>query len=370
MHFDPFQYMRYAKRLEYAEGIFLAGSGMSLPRKDKLPFKSDDFSLTSLCANYGDPRNIDLLADRYRTGGANVVMTAGTSEANFLAFSCVCERDEKVIIESPGYHQFYSLCSFVDCEPVVLPRRFEDGFIPDPDEFKKLLDDKVHLVALTNLHNPSMARVPRDTLKDIVDAAAKNGTTVLVDEVYLDHLAVGDGDESAYSLGDNVVVTASLTKVYGLGALRFGWAVAPEKIAGRMIDLIDVVDPELPQITQNLGWRALTELGRLRVNARRLHDQNWPIVKEWLDSREDLEYFFPPGGITVWIHIKGIEETGNLATVVRKEYGVLVAPGEYFQSPGWIRLGYKVAPSELREGLARLGHGIDEFRKHVGEPGS
>jgi aspartate/methionine/tyrosine aminotransferase len=110
--------------------------------------------------------------------------------------------------------------------------------------------------------------------------------------------------------------------------------------------------------------RALENMPRLRQAARRLHDQNWPIIKEWANSRDDMEYFEPPGGITLWLRVKGIKETGNLATVCRNDYGVLVAPGEYFQSPGWLRIGYRVEPISLREGLARLGRAIDDFRSH------
>ncbi|MCA8935939.1 MAG: pyridoxal phosphate-dependent aminotransferase [Planctomycetes bacterium] len=364
MDFEPFQYMRYAKRLEYADGIFMAGSGMNKPKRDVLSFREADFSLDSLCSNYGDPRNIAWLAARYGTTGEHVVMTAGSSEANFLVYAAALNAGDKVIIETPGYPQFTSLASMLNAEVVHLPRRYENGYEPDIAEFKKLLDDGVRLVVLTNLHNPTMARMPRDLMKEIVDLCAVNGTLVLIDEVYVDHLKPGDDDQSAFELGDNVVVTNSLTKVYGLSGLRFGWAVGPKKLLSKMLDLIDIVDPELPTITQNLAHHALENLARLRPAARRLHEQNWPIVKEWADSRDDIEYFHPPGGITVWLRVKDITETGNLSTVARNDYGVLVVPGEYFQSPGWLRVGYKIEPTAVREGLSRLGKAIDDFKSH------
>lgn len=363
MEFEPFQYMRYAKRLEYADGIFMAGSGMNKPKPGVIEWKEHDLRLDSLCSNYGDPRNIAWLADKYKTGGENVVLTAGSSEANFLVYMAALSPGDKVIVERPGYPQFRSLATLVNAEIVDLPRRPENGFLPDVEEFKSLLDENVRLVVLTNLHNPSMALMPRDMMQQIVQAAADNGTLVLVDEVYIDHLKPGD-DYSAFELDDNVVVTNSLTKVYGLSGLRFGWAVGPQKLLSKMLDLIDIVDPELPTIAQNMAHRALENLARLRPAARRLHEQNWPIVREWADSRADVDFFDPPGGITVWLRIDGISETGNLSTVARNDYGVLVVPGEYFQSPGWLRVGYKVEPSAVREGLARLGKAIDDFKSH------
>jgi aspartate/methionine/tyrosine aminotransferase len=364
MDFEPFQYMRFAKRQEYADGIFMAGSGMNKPARGLIEWKDSDFSLDSLCSNYGDPRNLALLAGKYATGGERVLLTAGSSEANFLAFAATLSPGDKVIVETPGYPQFRSLASMVNAEVVDLPRRPENGFLPDPGEFKSLLDENVRLVVLTNLHNPSMALMPRELLREIVQAAEAAGALVLVDEVYLDHLPPGRGDESAASLGDNVIITNSLTKVYGLSGLRFGWAVGPRDLLGRMLDLIDIVDPELPTVTQNMALRALQNLARLRPVARRLHEQNWPIVREWAESRDDVDYFAPPGGITAWLSVKGVDETGNLATVARNDYGVLVVPGEYFQSPGWLRVGYKIEPSTVREGLSRLGRAIDDFKSH------
>lgn len=363
MDFEPFQYMRYAKRLEYADGIFMAGSGMNRPKPGVIDWKDSDQRLDSLCSNYGDPRNIAWLADKYKTGGEHVVLCAGSSEANFLAYMAALNAGDKVIVENPGYPQFRSLASIVNAEVIDLPRRAENGFLPDIEEFKSLLDENVRLVVLTNLHNPSMALMPRELMQQFVDASNENGSLVLVDEVYIDHLRPGE-DFSAFELGDNVIVTSSLTKVYGLSGLRFGWATGPQKLLSKMLDLIDIVDPELPTIAQNMAHRALESLSRLRPVARRLHEQNWPVVKEWADAREDVDYFAPPGGITVWLRIKGVEETGNLATVARNDYGVLVVPGEYFQSPGWLRVGYKVEPSAVREGLARLGKAINDFKSH------
>lgn len=363
MEFEPFQFMRYAKRLEYADGIFMAGSGNALPKDEMLGFKPDDFDLDSLCNSYGDPRNIDWLAEHYKCSGQNVVMAAGTSGANFLVFGALLHAGDNVIIESPGYPQFFSLASLCGADVVHLPRRPEKGFMPQTAELAGLIDEHTRLVVLTNLHNPSMALMPADTLKQLIQTANSRGVPVLVDEVYLDHLLPGKGDASAWGMGENVIVTSSLTKVYGLSALRFGWAIAPARIAARMHDLADIVDPQLVPMAQNLGLRALQNLERLRPLGRRVHESHWPIVREWLDSRDDIEYFKPEGGVTVWVRVKGIEETGNLATVLRNDFSVMVAPGEYFQSPGWLRIGYRIEPMTLREGLRRLGQCIDDFKR-------
>lgn len=364
MDFEPFQYMRYAKRIEYADGIYLAGSGMTPPRPEMIGFRPEDYDFDSLCNSYGDPRNMDWLADHYHCGGDNVMLAAGSSSANFLAYAALLGPGDKVIVETPGYPQFFSLASLCGAQAVKLPRRFENRFLPDPSELAGLIDDRTRLVVLTNLHNPSMAHIPADHLRQIITLCADRGVMVLVDEVYLHHLVPGEGDDTAWGMADNVIVTSSLTKVYGLSALRFGWAIAPVRLVSRMLDLADVVDPQVVPITQNMAVRALSALPRLRPLARRLHESHWPIVREWLNARSDVDYHKPEGGLTVWMRAKGVTESGSLATILRNEFSTLVVPGEYFQSPGWLRVGYRIEPMTLREGLKRLGKALDDFAGH------
>src|SRR5262245_34233909 len=99
MEFEPFSFMRHAKRLEYADGIYMAGSGMFAPKKADLDFSGHDYDLDALCNSYGDPRNVEWLASRYKCSGRNVVLTAGSSEANFLALTAILHAGDKVIVE-------------------------------------------------------------------------------------------------------------------------------------------------------------------------------------------------------------------------------------------------------------------------------
>ena len=66
----------------------------------------------------------------------------------------------------------------------------------------------------------------------VAGGATEPGARVLVDEVYLEALAVrGRPSGSAAHLGPEFVVTSSLTKAYGLSGLRCGWAVADPDLA-------------------------------------------------------------------------------------------------------------------------------------------
>jgi aspartate/methionine/tyrosine aminotransferase len=70
-------------------------------------------------------------------------------------------------------------------------------------------------------------------IREVADIARSVGARLLVDEVYLD--AVYENTPlTAARIGPEVLVTSSLTKVYGLSGLRCGWVLAEPDLARAM----------------------------------------------------------------------------------------------------------------------------------------
>jgi len=100
-----------------------------------------------------------------------------------------------------------------------LDRRFEDDYAIDLDRFASLVTTKTRLAIVTNLHNPSGARIPMPTLRAMASLLARVKAYLLVDEVYLE-CVFRNRPESSVHAGPNVLTTSSLTKAYGLDGLR------------------------------------------------------------------------------------------------------------------------------------------------------
>ncbi len=364
---QPFSYMRLAKELENFGGWFLAGSTMNQPTEEEAGVTHEDFTLHALCDSYGDPRAIDALVTRFGVRPEQVAMTCGSSEANALACMALLKPGDQVLAETPGYQALQYLPQLYGAEWVPFPRREENGFLPDPDELRRMLTDRTQLVMLTNLHNPTMAHMRPELVRDLAAICAERGVWLLVDEVYLDHLKPGDGDQTALHLGPNVIVTSSLTKVYGVGILRTGWMFAPEDLITRVLELIDLTTVVLPGIAMNLGARMLKNMDRLRPRARYFHDRGLPIISAWVDSRDDVELLPAPGGITSSIRVSWLKDSGHLADWLAAERRVMVAPGSAFQMPQWLRVNIASEPEWLKQALAALGDGLDAYRKQFPE---
>jgi threonine-phosphate decarboxylase len=105
------------------------------------------------------------------------------------------------------------------------------SFLLDTSRFISFIEHQnPTLCILNNPHNPSGALLSKIELVQIIDRANQLGIYVLVDEAFIDYVP-GESITSYITQYDNLIVLRSLTKFYGMPALRIGYAVAPTKIS-------------------------------------------------------------------------------------------------------------------------------------------
>lgn len=293
----------------------------------------------------------------------------GTSLANHLAMAAVLDPGDEVLIEQPAYGPLLDVAEYLGARVKRIPRRFENGFAIDPAEIARTITPATRLIVLTNLHNPSGALIPAETLRAIGELAQRASAHVLVDEVYLEVLS-GRGAPFCFPIGqafapagDNpFIVTSSLTKVYGLSGLRCGWVLASPDLAKRMWRLNDLFAASAVHTAERMSVTALDHLEQFRERARTLLAANRALLDAFLDSRSGLECFRPPAGTVVFPQLThGDPQT--FFKLLRDKYETTVVPGEFFESPRNFRLGIGGDTAELRAGLERLGAALDEFAK-------
>jgi len=109
----------------------------------------------------------------------------------------------------------------------------ERGYTVDVDSILAAVDDRTRLVFIANPANPTGTWLPFSEIERLHRSLPANVVLVL-DEAYAECAknAEGYAEGLAWSRDkDNVLVTRTFSKVYGLAALRVGWAYAPAHIA-------------------------------------------------------------------------------------------------------------------------------------------
>ncbi len=353
-------YMEWAKLA--AETRFnLAKSDLAAYPLAGLPVTIEDLEINGP-PGYGYAPLNERLARKAGVPLACVVAAAGTSMANHLALAAVLEPGDEALIEHPTYELLLAAAEYLGATVRRFPRRFEDGFAVDPAEVARRITPRTRAVVVTNLHNPSGARIPDATLAEVARIAGEHGAHLIVDEVYLESVIVeGPPARSAFHLAPNVIATASLTKAYGLSGLRCGWVLAPAPLAERMWRIHDLYGSTAAHPAELLSVIALDHLDQVAARARELLARNRPLLDRFLDTREDLTAVRPDGGTVAFPRLAGgrVEE---LCRRLREEYETSVVPGRFFETPDHFRIGIGEETEIVEEGLARLGRALDGLR--------
>ncbi|HEU4508428.1 MAG TPA: aminotransferase class I/II-fold pyridoxal phosphate-dependent enzyme [Pyrinomonadaceae bacterium] len=347
-------YMNWAKTSSVAK-YNLATSGMANVKLRELRISLDDLEITN--GGYGYEPLIERIATRYRVASDCVVTAAGTTFANHLAMAALIKPGDEVLFEHPAYEPMLSVVHYLGAEVKRFSRKFENGFQIGLEELESLVTPRTRLIVITNLHNPSGVLIPDSTLKQIGEIAKRVGARVLVDEVYMETL-FEETPRTSFHLGNEFVVTSSLTKAFGLSGLRCGWIFAEPELAHRMWLLNDLFAATAVHAGERLSVVAMQQLADIGERAKRLLDQNRQLLNEFLDTREDLEVVRPEFGTVMFPRVRR-GTSDELCRVLREKYETSVVPGSFFEMPAHFRIGIAVDTATLKAGLERLGQALD-----------
>jgi len=350
--------MHWAKTRSTAR-FNLATSGLANLKLQELQVSLADLEISGE-TGYGYQPLISLLANRFRVDKSSVVTAAGTSFANHLALAALINPGDEILFESPGYEPLLATAEYLGATVKRFQRRFANGFVISPAEIERNLSPRTRLIVITNFHNPSGVLTDNQTLKEVGELANRSNARVLVDEVYLEML-FAEPPLTSFHLGNQFVVTGSLTKAFGLSGLRCGWILAEPELAERMWRLNDLFAATPVHAGERLSVVALKQLPAIAERARTRLDKHRLLLNQFLDSRDDLEAVRPQFGSIMFPRVKQGTAAG-LCNVLREKYETSVVPGSFFEMPAHFRIGMGGDSEAFTEGLDRLGQALDELK--------
>lgn len=349
-------YITWAKR-HHRITYNLASSGVSRAWAGELAFELEDLARTGEQED-GWPPLLERIAQRYGVQTSNVVLAPGASMANYLVSALLIEPGDTVLVEHPVYEPLRLLPRHFRAEVRLFERRADDGYAFSPAAIERLVDDRTRLLICTNLHNPTGTLAARHELETLASLGESLGFHVLVDEVYLDWL-YEEGERTAALLSPSMIATRSLTKVFGLDTLRMGWILADADTAERLRRLIDLFYVKMPHPIERMAARAFDRADDLLRSLTTKLEENFAVVKDFVDRHSELSWSLPVAGPIGWIRL----ETGSVEVLVQRleKLDTLVAPGRFFDVDDHFRLGFGMEKEILVEGLRRLDKVLEEL---------
>jgi hypothetical protein len=331
--------------------VDLAGSNLLACTLEDLPGAREALDLAGESPD-GYPPLLAAIAERYGVGPENVATAGGCSGANFLACAALLEPGDEALIERPAYDPLIAAVRMVGARPRFFERRVEEDFALDPERIAAALTPSTRLVIVSNPHNPSGVLASQGRIDSLARLAERAGVPILVDEVYLDTV-FDRAPRPAATSSPLLISSNSLTKAYGLSALRCGWTLASRDITRRIRRARDVVDVSGPIPAERLSVVAFLHLRMLRERARGLIEANRALFHGFLRGQGELLCAAPAATIA-FPRFRDGRDAGPFVERLFAEEGVAVVPGAFFGHPAHFRVSLGAATNAVAAGLEAI----------------
>lgn len=263
-----------------------------------------------------------------------------------------------VLCPDPGYPVYAIATRFCGGEPVSMPLRAENAFLPDLDAIPAKVWNKAKVLFLNYPNNPTGARADEAFFKHAIAKAGKYGVLIAHDAAYfeiytgrtrpLSILEVEGGREQAIEF-------FSHSKTYNMTGWRIGFAAG----AAFAVDA-------LGRVKNNMDSGAFTAVQDAAIAANALPAARRDAVRAVYAARRrealkvlsqaGFEVFDAGATFYVWIRTPQGQSSADFAMRALTDAHVVVTPGNGFGAcgEGWFRLALCKDEARVREAVTRL----------------
>jgi aspartate/methionine/tyrosine aminotransferase len=369
MDFQNFDLEYFQSQFERTVEINLADSSVQCANVSDLLAGEDPRPLLELPLYYPEVNGTGLLRERiaalYRGASpANVLVTVGAAQANWMVCSTLLKQGDEVIVVSPGYRQVWGLAKNLGCNVKETELRRENNWRLDLDELESLASPKTKLISIVNPNNPTGSILPLEAMRRIVSICQKTGAWLHADEVYRGTELKGDETPSFWGMYDRVIAVNSMSKAYGLAGLRIGWAMASPEMIEEMwrrheYAVIAAAGPsmKLTEIALQPAKRAA-----LLERQKNLSREGHTLLENWVRAQEGRFSVSPAVATSIaFVQYHFDMPSAELADHLRRKVSVLVAPGTYLGTENHLRITVGYEPRKITTALERIGVAVAEL---------
>lgn len=277
-------------------------------------------SLEKITLGNGSNDVLDLIARSFLTVGRNAVF----SEHAFAVYP--------IVTQATGAASKVALANAMDHQ---MP------YGHDLEAMLKLIDEQTQLVFIANPNNPTGTWLTSDELERFIERVPKR-VIVVIDEAYFEYV-----DEAEYPNTmtwvehyPNLIVTRTFSKIYGLAALRVGYAVSSAEIANL---LNRVRQPfNVNSLALAAASAALEDEEQVAISAQVNRDG----LQQWMQACEKYGWdYIPSVGNFICV------DTGRDAMPVYEDLlqeGIIVRPVANYKLPSHLRITVGIQQQNTR----------------------
>ncbi len=181
---------------------------------------------------YPDPGALaltDAIGKLHGIDPAQIVCGTGSGELLHCAVQAFAGPGDEVLFSKYSFSLYPLIARKVGAAPVFVE---EDDFVASVDNILARVTDKTKVVLLDNPNNPCGTAIGRTEVRRL-HAGLPPSVLLVLDQAYGEYVEdeLDDGGLELAASANNVLVTRTFSKAYGLAGLRIGWATgAPNLI--------------------------------------------------------------------------------------------------------------------------------------------
>ena len=159
-----------------------------------------------------------------------IILGCGSDETLLFAALAFCQDGDEIVHAKHGFEMYSIITKIVGATSKLIEENI--NYTIDVSAILKQVTPSTKIIYLANPNNPTGTYLSRTEIVNLLNKLPKHILLVL-DGAYAEYVIKDDYD-SGFSLTEefeNIIMTRTFSKVYGLAALRIGWCYSSEKVA-------------------------------------------------------------------------------------------------------------------------------------------
>ena len=165
------------------------------------------------------------LAERFGCDAERIVCGTGSDELITMLIRAYAGPGDEVIHSAHGFLMYAIAARGAGATPVAAP---EANFTVDVGAMLAAVTERTKMVLIANPNNPTGSYISADELQRLQEGLPGH-VVLVIDAAYAEYVSRNDYTAGAGMVEefDNVVMTRTFSKIFGLAAVRLGWAYCP-----------------------------------------------------------------------------------------------------------------------------------------------
>ncbi len=274
-----------------------------------------------------------------------IILGSGSDEVLLFAALGFCQDGDEILHATHGFEMYSIVSKVVGAVPKKI---IEDkNFNINIDNIINSITDSTKVIYIASPNNPTGTYLSRNQIIKLMKNISKN-IIVVIDGAYVEYVQKDDY-EKGFSLSndfDNLILTRTFSKAYGLAALRIGWCYTSRKVA----DIINKIKPPFntTAISQAIAIKALEDSKYIDKIVKLNMD-----VKNWFEkelTNLNIKTKITEGNFS--LIETSIEGANKIANHLAKD-GIIVRRLDSYALPNFLRISIGTE-DEMKETINSL----------------